>query len=124
MIVRSVARESRMASRGGAQVAGDQREVGGLDGDVGAGADREAEVGLGERGRVVDAVADHRDDAAFALQAADHVRLVGGHDLGDDLVDADLGGDGASGRLVVAGQQDRAQPERFERGDRLGGAVA
>ena len=39
---------------GGAQVARDEREVGRLDRDVGAGADREPEVGLGERGRVVD----------------------------------------------------------------------
>ena len=35
----------------------------GLDGDLGAGADGDADVGLRERGRVVDAVADHRDDA-------------------------------------------------------------
>ena len=60
---------------------------------------RQAEVGLRERGRVVDAVADHRDDAALGLQAADDVGLVGGQHLGDDLVDADLGGDGAGGRL-------------------------
>ena len=49
--------------------------------------------------------------------------LPDGHDLGDDLVDADLGGDRAGGRLVVAGQQHRAQPERLQRGDGLGGAV-
>ena len=76
---------------------------------------RQAEVGLRERGRVVDAVADHRDDAALGLQAADDVGLVGGHHLGDDLVDADLGGDGAGGRLVVAGQQHGPQPERLQR---------
>jgi hypothetical protein len=35
---------------GGAQVAGDDGEVAGFDGDVGAGADREGEVRLGERG--------------------------------------------------------------------------
>ena len=80
----------------------------GLDRDVGAGADREAEVGLRERGRVVDAVADHRDDAALGLQPADDVGLVGRQHLGDHLVDADLGGDRARGRLVVAGQQHRA----------------
>ena len=54
---------------GRAQVAGDEREVGGLDRDVRAGAEREPEVGLGERRRVVDAVADHRDDLALGLQA-------------------------------------------------------
>ena len=53
---------------GRAQVAGDEREVGRLDRDVRAGADREAEVGLRERGRVVDAVADHRDDLAGVLE--------------------------------------------------------
>ena len=47
--------------------------------------------------------------------------LSGGQHLGDHLVDADLGGDGARGRLVVAGQQHRPQPERPQRGDGLGG---
>ena len=83
---------------GGAQVAADEREVAGLDGDVGAGAHREAEVGLGERGGVVDAVADHRDDPALVLEAPDDVDLVGGEHLGDHVVDADLGGDGARRR--------------------------
>ena len=34
-----------------AQITADQGEVGGLDGDVGAGAHGQAEVGLGQRGR-------------------------------------------------------------------------
>ena len=71
------------------------------------------EVGLGERRRVVDAVADHRHDAALGLQAADHVGLAGRQHLGDHLVDADLGGDRARGRLVVAGQQHGPQAERL-----------
>ena len=82
-----------MASAAAAQVAAHQREVAGLDGDVGAGAHGEAEVGLGERGGVVHAVADHGHDPALGLQPADHVDLVGGQHLGDHLVDADLGGD-------------------------------
>ena len=76
-MVASVRRERRMASALAQQVARDERDVGGLDRDVGAGADGEAEVGLRERGRVVDAVADHRDDAALVLQAADDVGLAG-----------------------------------------------
>ena len=48
-----------------AQVALDQRHAGALHGDVGAGAHRDADVGLGKRGRVVDAVAGHGDDAAL-----------------------------------------------------------
>src|SRR5690242_15691721 len=42
-----------------AKVTADKRDVGGLDRGVGAGRERDPEVGLGERGRVVDPVADH-----------------------------------------------------------------
>ena len=38
-------------------------------------------------------------------------RLAGGQHLGDDVVDADARRDGVGRRRVVAGQQDRAQPE-------------
>ena len=41
----------------------------------------------------------------------------GGKRPGDDLVDADRGGDRPSGRLVVPGQQDGMQPEPAQRGD-------
>ena len=68
---------------GGAQVAADQGEVAGLDGHVGAGAHGEAEVGLGEGGGVVDAVADHGDDPALGLEPPDDVDLVGRQHLGD-----------------------------------------
>ena len=78
---------------GDAQVAAHEGEVAGFDGDVGAGAHGDAEVGLGEGGGVVDAVADHGDDLAVGLQAADDVDLVGGQHLGDHVVDADLVGD-------------------------------
>ena len=91
----------------GPQVAPYEGEVAGLDGGVRAGAHGQAQVGLGQRGRVVDAVADHRHRTALVLEPLDDVDLVLRHDLGDDLVDADLGGDGLGDGLVVAGQQDR-----------------
>ena len=69
-----------------------------------------AEVGLGEGGGVVDAVADHGDDLALGLEAADDLDLVAGQDLGDDGVDPDLVGDAAGGPLVVAGEQDGVSP--------------
>jgi hypothetical protein len=73
------------------QFALDQRDVGGLDGDVGPGADGDADIGLLERRRVVDAVADHRDLlAVLALQLADLVDLAFGQHAGQHLVDADL----------------------------------
>ena len=105
---------------GRAQVAPDQGDVAGLDGHVGAGAHGQAQVGLGQRGGVVDTVADHGDDPALGLQPADDVELVLGQDLGDDLVDADLAGDRPGRGGVVAGQQDRGEAERPQLGDGLG----
>ena len=77
-MVRSVRRDEPDRVGGGAQVAADEGEVAGLDGDVGAGAHREAEVGRGQRGGVVDAVADHRDDAALGLEAGTTSTLSAG----------------------------------------------
>ena len=99
---------------GGAQVAADQREVRGLDGDVGAGAHGQAEVGLRERRRVVDPVADHGDDRALVLQPLDDVDLVGGQHLGDDVARSipTWRATACGGAAVVAGQQQRTQAER------------
>ena len=57
------------------EVAFDQRDAGALDGDVGAGAHGDADVGRGQRRRVVDAVAGHGDDAAGAPAAFRSPRL-------------------------------------------------
>src|SRR5699024_9058604 len=103
----------------GHQVPAHERDVGGLNGDVGAGAHRQAQVGLGQRRGVVDAVADHRDDLPLALQAGDDVDLVLGQNLGDDLLDADLGGDPPGDGLVVASEQDRGEAETLQAGDGL-----
>ena len=55
-------------------VAVQERDVARLDRDVGAGAHRDADVGLRERRCVVDAVADHRDGESFCLQRPDQLR--------------------------------------------------
>jgi hypothetical protein len=49
------------------RVGAHQDDVRGLDRDVGARANGDPDVGLGERWRVVDAVADHRDLASVGL---------------------------------------------------------
>jgi hypothetical protein len=53
----------------------------------GARTDRDAHIRLRERGRIVDAVADHRHRATPLLQFGDLRGLVGGQHLGDDVVE-------------------------------------
>ena len=60
------------------------------DRDVGAGAHGDADVGFGQRRRVVHAVARHGDDAALGPELPDDAVLVLGQDIGLDLVDAEL----------------------------------
>ena len=107
----SVRRDRRMASGGRVQVARHQGQVGRFDRHVGAGADRQAEIGLSQGRRVVHAVPHHRDDPALLLQPLDHDGLVGRQHLGDHLVDPHLGGHGLGRSAVVAGQQHRRQPQ-------------
>ena len=66
-MVRRVDRDSRIAVHREQQVGLDQRQVGRLDRDVAAAADGQAEVRLGQRRGVVDAVTDHRDRPAGGL---------------------------------------------------------
>ena len=87
---------------GDSQVAAHQGEVARFDGDVCAGAHRDAKVGLGEGGGVVDAVTDHRNDLSFGLQPFNDADLVGREHFGDDGLDADLVGDGAGGASIRA----------------------
>ena len=74
---------------------------------------------MGEGGGVVHAVADHRDHPARGLQVADGVELALRGDPGTDVLDAGVVGDGAGGAGVVAGEQDRGQPEPAQSGDGL-----
>ncbi len=101
MIVVRLAREAQRAGDA-PQVAREHADVGGLDRGADARAHRDPEVGLGERGGVVDAVADHRDPLPGGLQAR-HLRdLPGGAHLGEHAGDADLCGDRGRGAGVVA----------------------
>ena len=77
-------------------------------GDVGAGAHGDADIGLRQRGGVVDAVAGHGHDSALRLQAAHDFRFLLGQDFGIDFVDAELGGNGFGGGAAIAGEHDDA----------------
>ena len=70
---------------------------GALDRDVGAGAHRDPHLRGRERGRVVDAVAGHRDDLALGLQAAHHLGLALRQHVRLDPVDPDRAGDDLRG---------------------------
>ena len=55
------------------------------------------------------------------LQRGDVGGLLGGQDLGEDVVDADLGGDGAAVAALSPVSIQTSSPSAFELGDRLGG---
>ena len=73
--------ESSIAVDDSHEVGPHQRDVGRLDGDVGAGADRDAHVRGGEGRGVVDAVTDHADERALLLQRRDLRGLLAREDL-------------------------------------------
>ena len=74
-----------------------------LDRDVRAGADSEADIGCRQRRRIIDAIADHGHGMPLAAHFADYFGLVLGQDLRPVIINAGLGGDGASGGFHVAG---------------------
>ncbi len=98
-------------------------DVGGLDGDVGAGADGDADVGLHQRRGVVYAVADHDHAVALLLKIPHDVRLVLGQHLGPILGDAHLLGHRPRGASVISGEHDRIETRCLEALDRLPGVV-
>src|SRR6202044_2495919 len=64
----------------------------------------QADVGAGQGGGVVDAVANHRHDPPLAPAAFDPVRLAGRSQLGLHALDVDLPGDGQRGGRAVPRQ--------------------
>jgi len=97
------------------QAAGHQNHVGRFNGHVGAGA--KADIGLGERGRIVDAVAHEGQPTVLGFQALDRIHLAVGEDLGHDLVDAKASRDGLGRAAVVAGDHRDLQPQIMQRLD-------
>src|SRR5258708_692146 len=87
-----------------AQIAFEQSDAGGFDGDVGAGTHGDADMGGGESRSVIDAVAGHGDDAPFLLQFGNNLRFLRGRNFGVDVFDLKLFRDGCGRRFPVAGQ--------------------
>ena len=99
------------------EVVAHHRQVGCLDGDVGAGAHGDAQVRLRQRRGVVDAVPGHGHSGAGCLQLPHGLDLALRQHPGVHVLRADPDGGrhlgGHSG--VVAGQQDRPEPESRSR---------
>lgn len=76
---------------GGAGVEVDH--VAGLLGSLGSGVHGHGDVRLGERRRVVGAVAGHGDQVTLTLELADLLEFALGGGLGQEVVNAGLGGD-------------------------------
>ena len=108
-MLRMVATDSRRARTRPDQVAGQKRDAGAFDRDIGAAAHGDADIGRGQRRRVIDAVADHGDAAAFAAKPLHHLALALRQHAGLDLVDAERSGHRARGGEIVAGQHHDAQ---------------
>ena len=89
----------------GTWVARCEDDVCGFDRHVGAGADGESDVGAGESGSVVDAVADHRDAEVLRLELADGVVLVLGEHFGEHASYAEVGRDGVGDLSGIAGDE-------------------
>src|SRR5206468_3606059 len=103
------------------QITFHERYAGAFHGDVGPGAHRDAHVGPGERRRIVDAVAGHRDLATLAVESRYDLALLLGQHFGDYFIDPELPGDGFSSPATVAGEHDQAQSLRMQLLDRIAG---
>ena len=116
-----VRRDRRMVSAMRPQVVVHDDHVGGFHRGVGAGgAHREADVGLGQRRRVVDAVAGHAGRRRSAVcSVLDGGELVLGQQVAARVVDAGLRARWPARWRVVAGQHDGVDAQRLQLGDRL-----
>ena len=63
---------------------------GAFDRDIRAAAHGNTDIGGGQRRRIVDAVADHGDAAAFSAKALHHLALAFGQHAGLDVGDIEL----------------------------------
>ena len=103
-----VAQDAAGKLQGGGDIGGvavHQHDIGGVDGDIGAGADGDADIGTHQGRGIIDAVPHHGDDLALLLQGTDDRFLLLRQHLRDDPGDTDLRSNGLGGAAMVAGQQ-------------------
>jgi hypothetical protein len=96
----------RYRSRHAHKIAGDKRDVSGLHGYVGAGADSDAYISLRQRRRIVDTITDHCYLLPFSLQALDLSCLVLRQDFRQYPVDSHFAADGLGSAPIVTSKHD------------------
>ena len=117
--MRIVRRERSRAATTPRRSLAHQRHVGGLDGHVGARAHRDADVGLGQRRRVVDAVADHRHHVARRpADARPRAPCRPGSTSASTRSMPACRAMASRGRPLVAGEHHHLEPARAQRGHR------
>lgn len=89
-------------------------------GDVRTGADGKAHIGLRQRRGIVDAVAHHGHPLTLLLELGHALGLILRQHLCDDLIYADLAGNGVGGALVVAGEQHHSAAHAPQSSNGLG----
>ena len=72
-------------------------DLGGFECDVRTAAHRQPKLGPGQRGRIIDAVADHRHPPLFRLQSGDDFSFIGRQHPSVHPLDPDGSGDGSGG---------------------------
>ena len=78
-----------------------------LNGDIAAAAHGDPHIGLRQRGRIVDTVADHRHLMSLALQELNRIGFTVRQNPGNHLINARLFSDSVGGGWVIAGQHDQ-----------------
>ena len=107
-VLLDIAQDAAGKLQGGGNIGGvavHEDNIGGVDGDIGAGTDGDADIGPDQCGGVIDAIADHGDDLPLFLQGADDRFLLLGQHLRDDPGNADLLGNGFGCTAVITGEQ-------------------
>ena len=110
-------------TRDAAQISFDEHDPRGLHCDVGALTHRNADIGLREGRRVVDAIACHRHDSSGSLQLHDQRMLRVGQHLGAEIGDAETARDRLGRRPVIAGCHHDVDARFGERHVRPGLAI-
>ena len=83
-MLRIVARLSATAVGRRAEVVRHQNDIGGLDGDIRAAADRNADIGLGQRRGIVNAITGEGDRPMPGAERLQRGELAFRQDFGDD----------------------------------------